>query len=46
VLLSTVCISFCESFDSCFKKVKELVILFNCCFKRVKVFVNKLILMK
>jgi hypothetical protein len=39
LLLSSVCIGFCESFDSCCKKVKELVILFNCCFKRVKVFV-------
>jgi hypothetical protein len=37
LLLSSVCIGFCESFDSCFKKVKELMILFNCCLKRVKV---------
>jgi hypothetical protein len=38
LLLSSVCIGFCESFDCCYKKVKELLILFNC-FKRVKVFV-------
>ncbi len=39
LLSSSVCIGFCEGFDSCFKKVKELVILFNCCFKTIKVFV-------